>query len=346
MKFLKFPLILLAFTALFFTACDKDDEIDLDLRDVDLFTSSNTSGTIETYDFSEINDDDDMTVTSKSNTVPYADADGIYYDDSNDRLIQVSRTDNRVYAYNDFKDLADGAAATPSLSGPEGAFTNARGITFGRNRVIVAQDGNDANNNENKIIIFNVEDDRITLRNTYTVDFNLWGVHVEDETLYAIEDNSNRVAVFNEIFDNLDGAITPSKVVAIEGIVRTHGLHFSDAIGEDLMILTDVGSADSDNDGKIIFIEDFDDLLDNTENNGTIALSEQMVISGQNTQLGNPVDVEWDHLQNQVFVAERKRDGGLVLVFDMPENTGTTSPTPIFSRASPGIASVALDLGL
>lgn len=344
MKFLKFPLLLLAVTPLFFTSCDDEGDVDdpISIREVDAFTSTNTDGEILTFDFSDL--DDDPNVTNKRNTVAYADADGIYYNDFKDLLIQVSRTDNKVYVYEDFKDAEAGAAVTPDFESEEGLFSNARGITFGRDRIIVAQDGNDANNNVNKLVVFNLDDKRPVLRNTFTVDINLWGIFYDDNDLYVISDNTSDVAIYKDFFDNeTDGDLTPTMTVTIEGLVRTHGLTFSDA-DDELMILTDVGDAASDSDGQVIFIRDFDDKSEAAGDGGTIALADQIVIRGEGTFLGNPVDVDYDQLTERIFVSERKTDGGRLLVFDRPETSG--NPAPIYNTTVPGISSLALDLGL
>ncbi len=334
----------MALTPFFFTSCDDeevDDDIINNLREADLFTSSNTSGEIMTFDFS-----DKDNITSFKNTVPYADADGIYYDDSGDVFFQINRTDNRVEAFEEFKKAGEGASITPTFSSPAGEFTNGRGLAFSRNRVIVAQDGNDDNGNENKIVVYDYDDDDgFTLRSTHTVDFNLWGIFAEDDDVYAVIDNSSEIAYFDEFYDLEEGAVTPTKVVSIEGLVRTHGIHFSEVQGE-RVILTDVGDADSDSDGAIIVIEDFDDKVNDAAQNGVIALSDQVRFAGSNTFLGNPVDVEYDHITDRIYVAERKTDGGLLLVFDVDDNENGGNVTPMYNANVAGISSVALDLGL
>jgi len=320
-----------------------DDDIDIDLREVDLITSSNTSGEVATFDFSDIDD-----VSSIAVNVPYEDADGVYYDDSGDVLFQINRSGNTVVAYEDFKKLDNGVTAAPTFSSPANVFSNGRGLAFSRGRVIIAQDGNDSNGNQNKLIVMDYDDDNgFTLRNVFTVDFNLWGIFADGDDVYAIVDNSSDVAYFNEFYDNeTDGAIVPSRMVTIEGLTRTHGIHFSDSENE-TVILTDIGDAAEGDDGALILIKDFDDKVLNAEaNGGVISTADQIRFAGSNTQLGNPVDVEYDSVSERIYVAERKTAGGMLLVFDYDENENGGNIAPLYKTSVAGISSVALDTGL
>lgn len=106
------------------------------------------------------------------------------------------------------------------------------------------------------------------------------------------------------------------------------------------MILTDVGSAASDSDGGLIIINNFSSVLAATPNMGTIATSSQIRLYGPNSTLGNPVDVSYDDVTEQVYVAERLNAGGKLLTFNLPTANGDATPT--MSRQEAGISSVYL----
>ena len=134
--------------------------------------------------------------------------------------------------------------------------------------------------------------------------------------------------VFENFFSNPNGSILPTKRVTIEGLVRTHGITFSAA--DNRMILTDVGSATSDSDGGIIVINDFSSKIAATPNMGTITMANQVRVYGPNSSLGNPVDVAYDNVTNNIFIAERLNAGGKVLTFALPMTT--SDATPLNSR--------------
>ncbi len=148
------------------------------------FVSSNTQQVVGVF---EVTRDGFITESTFRNIT--ADADGIYYDEMTDALYQLNRTNGTVTAYSNIKaNLANGE--TPTFSAMSAAETiNGREIAVIGNRLVVAQDGNDANGNQNRLIVFDISPTEITLSARYDVDFNLWGIHVDGETLYAVEDN-------------------------------------------------------------------------------------------------------------------------------------------------------------
>ncbi|GAA4056074.1 hypothetical protein [Flavobacterium chungnamense] len=156
--------------------------------------------------------------------------------------------------------------------------------------------------------------------------------------MYATADLTGDIVVFENFFSNPSGTITPTKRVTIQGLVRTHGIAFSAV--DNRMILTDVGSAASDSDGGLIVINNFSSVLAATPNMGTIATSSQIRLYGPNSTLGNPVDVSYDDLTEQVYVAERLNAGGKLLTFNLPTANGDATPT--MSRQEAGISSVYL----
>ena len=248
-----------------------------------------------------------------------ADADGIFYDMDSDILYQLNRNNGAVAAYGSVKaTLATGG--TPSLIGQSAAETiNGREIAVSGNRMVVAQDANEANGNQNRLIVFDVDGSMMSLSGRYDVDFNLWGIHVDQETLYAIEDNSNRLAVIDNFFFAPEGKINPTQLIAVEGIVRTHGLTY--IADRDIMILTDVGAASSPDDGAVVVVMNYKAAA----MDGIITTDEQTRIAGSNTLLGNPVDVAFDKDRDMIYVAERANGGGRVLSFPLTAN-GNVSP--------------------
>lgn len=328
----------LSVLALSFGACSDDDNNEQNnsstsTSELKLITSSNTSGKISFTNLLE------TSPVVKSLTVNGVDSDGTYYDSSNDQLIVASRTNNRLELYTGLKNAVANNTDNLTLQFfSTSDFNNAREIAVVGDKIIVTQDQNTANGNVNKLLVYQKMASSFQLLNTYTVDFKVWGIHVEGTTLYAVADLTSDLVVFNNFFANTNGAITASKRVTIEGLVRTHGITFS--ASDNRMILTDVGSAASDTDGGVIVINNFSTVLGATSNMGTISLSNQIRLYGPNSKLGNPVDVAYDAVTKNIYVAERLNAGGQLLVFAFPTSNGDA--TPISSRAELGVASVFL----
>jgi hypothetical protein len=233
------------------------------------------------------------------------------------------------------------AMNTPSLSLTDistSDFTNAREIAVSGDKVVVTQDQSAANNNTNKLIVYQKTASGFMLLNSYTVNFKTWGIHLEGDTLYAVADLTGDLLSFENFFDNADGAILPTKRVTVEGLVRTHGITYSKR--SNTMVLTDVGLAASDSDGGVIVLKGFTELFASTPNMGTIAMNKQIRIYGSNTFLGNPVDVAYDHFTKTIFVAERLNGGGKLLTFKLPNSN--VNAMPASSRPEPGVSSVYL----
>ena len=336
MKNLKFLTLSLLSFGLLATSCDDDESILDDVADTDVYVSSNTSGELTVIDFQDFGN-----VTERSFTVPYTDADGIVFKDSGDEIFQVSRSDNRIYRFNGIDEVENGAALSPDGQSQADIFTNARGMLRKGDDLWVVQDGSDANNQQNRLFTFEVDGNEIRLRKSYDVSINLWGIAEQDGDLYAIVDNSNRLAVFEDFGSEPDGALSPDFTYNIEGITRTHGIHIDDR--ENILLLTDIGDAGSDSDGGIHIIDNFKDRLEGARDNaaGTLLSNQQKRIAGSSTQLGNPVDIDYDQDREQIYVAERANGGGKVLIFDVPETSGDA--TPVASRNVAGASSIALD---
>ncbi len=292
-----------------------------------VFVSSNTQDLIGVYDLSGAG------ITMSSFTSQAMDADGIYYDSDLDILYQLNRTDNVINAYSGICDSL-AAGSNPVITATSTSdFINGREIAVSGNKLVVAQDADPSNGNENKFFVYNITPTNITLERSFEVTINLWGFRILENTVFAIVDNSNQIAIFNNFFDIADGStVGPTNVAAVTGITRTHGITYIPA--GDRMILTDIGDAASDSDGALIYVDDFFDAIDDL----LIDTDEQIRIEGPNTSLGNPVDVVFEEAEQRIFVAERANGGGKLLAFDLPTENGDA--TPVYSSDFAGASAV------
>jgi 6-phosphogluconolactonase (cycloisomerase 2 family) len=280
-----------------------------------LFVSSNTSGMIGSYSIAM-----DGSVSSSQFASGGMDADGIHYDTANDVLYQLNRTNNRIDVYSN-------ASTNPTfVTSSTSDFTNGREIAVTGNKLIVADDVAGAGN----LVVYDITPTSVSLDKIYNTSIELWGIHANGNQLIAIVDISENVAVYDNFFNQPAGAIAASATIAIENLVRTHGLTY-DAENDD-MYLTDIGEASSANDGALVRVKNWT----TASADGTVSLDEQIRVSGGASQLGNPVDIALDKTNNIVYVAERARDGGRVLGFKNPVLSGGIAPSysELFSGAS------------
>lgn len=308
-----------ALSIFFFSSCkeandifegikDKVEDNDDDPKDMDgkwVFASTNTGSNFSIFDVEDLKEIEKTTANTGS-----MDADGIYYDVDKDIVYQLSRTDNMVHAYTEASKLKGTTDVTPAYSSTSD-FTSGREITVSGDKLIVAEDVDDMN----KLIVYTLGDSSITLDKIYEVDFNLWGIQLKRGTLYAVKDNTNMLAVFEDFLTQPEGWIMPTKSVAIEDIVRTHGIDYD--VKQDIMVLTDVGDGTVDTDGGVHVIADFSKVLMETEDMDTISMDKQLHIEGDKTMLGNPVDVAIGS-DKKLYVAERANGGGRFLIFNYP----------------------------
>ena len=330
-------LFLLAGVTLFSTACEegylqellKGDQKDQDGSDVRVFASTNTGSNFTIFDVSDVSDVDRITVTTNS-----TDADGIYYRSDKDLVYQLSRTESVVNAYTDIMDLEGDTTLSPAFSSTSD-FTNGREITVSGHQLVVAEDVDDMN----QFVVYNIEDGALTLDRIYRVHFDLWGIQLVGNTLYAVQDKSNMLAVFHNFGSKPAGDLAADQKVAIEGLVRTHGLHYDTK--NDIMVLTDIGDAMDDADGAFHVIEHFSGKLKDAGDKGTIALKDQVRVSGDKTYLGNPVDITFSVDEKKVYAAERANGGGRLLIFDYPYKSGNVKPVANVDYA--GASAVYLD---
>lgn len=296
-----------------------------------LFVSSNTSGLV-----SFLNVIDGGSWTKGSFAAAATDADGIHYDEDNDVLYQLNRSDNVINAYsNVVNNIRSGMM--PELTATSTAdFTNGREIAVSGNRLVVAQDENDANDG-NRFYVYDISPTAITLVNQYDTDINLWGIHATGETLYAVVDNSNQLAIFNDFFANMDGSVSADMVVEVNGIVRTHGLTYIAA--RDMMLMTDVGEGSVADDGAFTVIRSFMTAAVD----GTISDDEQIRVEGDNTFLGNPVDIAYAEADDMIYIAERANGGGRLLGFALPAMGSTGGDiAPTYNAECSGASAITI----
>jgi hypothetical protein len=296
-----------------------------------LYASSNTSGQMGIFEVGAA-----PNVNQANVNVSYADADGIAYVGYLNTVFQLDRTNNRVKAYNNANTLQNGSSPVPSATSTSD-FTNGREIAFGTGKVVVAQDADPSNGNLNKLVVYRASGFSLNLYRSYTVPINTWGIQAQGNDLWAVVDNSNMLSKFDNFFDRPSGNLSPTSTVQIQGIVRTHGLHYDAAT--DIMVMTDVGDAASATDGAVHVITGFAaKYAAAAAGSGMITLAQQIRIAGGNTLLGNPVDVAYSDRTNKIHVAERANGGGRILIFNMPTVNG--NPTPIYNQAFAGATAV------
>jgi hypothetical protein len=300
-----------------------------------VYVSSNTSGVLGIFDIAS----GTMSPTLKSVTVPYADADGVEYDGNRNAVYQVNRTDKKLVALANISSRMDGEMVMPSAMGPS-TFASGRGSAIYNNRVVVTD-----NIGPDKLISYHVNDDNISEFRNYTVNFKVWDVVATGKDLWAIEDLTNKLAYFENFHMAPSGDLAPTSEVAIEGLVRTHGMNYD--ASTDTMVLTDIGAANNASgqtpnfasDGALIIITNFTSKFNAAGDGGMIGISDQIRIAGDMTQLGNPVDVAISSSKGAIFVAERAQQK--FLVFDIP--TSSCNCAPVYSTAFAGASSVTTD---
>ena len=330
--------------ALGLMACDEDNDqlIDLELNDEQLLVSSNTSGQLVKLQTGDLSDVDRVNIS-----LPYNDVDGIGLRGTD--LLIANRDDNQLVLLNDvFDDENEDNAVVRTRSNV--TVTNARGVAVDRElggaNVVIAQAGDDDNDGENKLFRFNANRSDLNLQAEIRVDFQLWGIEWDGDRLLAVMDGTDSVAVF-ENFDDAESTgdstfLQPDFKFRVEGLTRTHGIAF--AQDDDILFLTDIGDAGDDDDGAVHVVTNWRGAARSASRDGLLELSRQVRIAGDETFLGNPVDVAYDDDNNNLFVAERARDGGRVIAFDMEDisdfNGQTIERAVIFNEEVAGAASL------
>jgi len=318
---------LLCATALSLTSCNENEnDITTEIKTTLLFTSNNSDGNINIYNVNNINSVTKSTLTTTANA-----ADGIYYNSEEDILVQASRSSFGLEGYAGIS-LTNSIISTSVTANVVGSLdmVSPRELAVNEDYYVVADNADVDGNTETKdgrLFVYVKNDNQFELRNTITTNFNLWGITFIGNDLYAIVDNTNELAVFSNFLNTTStGSLNATKQIAIEGIVRTHGLTYDSAT--DTMILTDIGDAtNGQDDGGFQVIANFTNKFNATSNGNTLALSEQTRVSGSNTLLGNPVDVSYDGDTKTVYIAEAGNGGGRILAFNNINTGGNLTPS-------------------
>jgi len=275
-----------------------------------LYVTNNSDGNVSVYDATGALIKSVMTESSAS--------EGIFYSATNDALIQASRSEMRLEYYSDFSGTMDGDSATTDFTGDD-ELASPREIAVFGNKVVVSD------NDMHMFYVYSFDGSSFTLESTLDPGFNVWGITFKGGDLIAVVDGSSDIAVFNDFLDNdMDGSITADKRITVQGIVRTHGIDYSEA--DDVLVMTDIGdAANGTDDGGFQVIQDFSSKLDDVSDGGSIAMSDQTRVSGGATLLGNPIDIAYDHKTQTVFISEV--GNGKVLAFSDALNiTGNVAP--------------------
>jgi len=318
MKTTKLTLALLA-GAVAFTSCNEDDSIDGNSKRAELYATSNTSGDVTVYDYS----DSSSSTTTTLNVTGSSDNEGIVYDRESDQLIIASRTLGSLVVSGDIADQITGVAATLNINKGPSNLSSPRSVAINGDFIVVADNASD------QLFVYQRSGTTLTLRNVVNVNIDLWQVQFIGSDLYAVVDQTNNIAVFQNFLNNsTNAAVSPTKQIAIQGIARTHGLVYNSQ--DDIMILTDIGAATgagADTDGGLHIISNFTGKFNAVSNGGTLAMANNQVrIAGAATFLGNPVAATYDAGTKTIFVAERANSGGRILAFDSAAS-GNASPT-------------------
>ncbi len=323
MKKYLFPLLALAFFA-----CDDNENRQGPGTpfNPEIIASTNTGGEVF---FAEILSNSEARVRKVS--VGHDDADGIVFDNTRNRVYQANRSDNAIVAYSNVSNQVRKPSLdeVATVSQDTVNINNARGLAFNDQVLVLADDVNPG-----AFSCYQTNGDSVSFLSRKEVTFQVWGVDLDGNDLYAVVDEANRVNVYSNV--NFNNSTLPlPQTVTITGMVRSHGIHYE--ASEDLMILTDIGAASSATDGGLHIIPNWSVA----SIDGVIAAFEQTVISGSATELGNPVDVAYDASRDLIIVAERANEGGKIMWFRNSTLGGNMAPD--YQTAFAGASSVAFE---
>ena len=319
-------LVTMILTSVLVFSCSEDNDDntgETPSSTTNLYASNNSDGNITIYDVTSTTN-----ITSKTLITTSTMADGVYFDSEDDAVIQASRSGLSLEGYSNISNLLTNVTVNVDISGSND-MTSPREMAVNGNIYVVADNADvdgDTTTPDGKLYVYTKSGSSFTLRNTITTDFKLWGITFKDNDLYAVVDATNELAVFtNFIANTSDASLSASKRIAIEGIVRTHGLTYDST--SDVMVMTDIAAAtNGQDDGAFHIIEDFTSKFNSTADGATLSASEQTRVSGEATLLGNPVDVAYDAATQTVFIAEAGNDGGRILAFNNIGSGGNITP--------------------
>lgn len=280
-------------------------------RTTRLYATSTADGNVSVYDGSGALV---KTVSTGSDAT-----EGIFYNAMNDAIIQASRSGMALEYYGSFAAVTDLNNIVSDFAGGADLASPREIAVFG-NKVVVSS------NTENKFYVYEYTGSSFSLLNTFDAGFDTWGITFMGNSLLAVVDATSDLAVYDNFLTafTADGAITPTKRITVDGIVRTHGIDYSEA--DDVLVMTDIGdAANANTDGGFQITQNFATKLAAVNDGGTLSLSDQTRVAGSMTEMGNPIDVAYDHKTKTVFIAEI--GNGKVLAFsDVLNASGNIAP--------------------
>jgi len=336
MKFFKLLMVIAIITGVTYSCTDDDfpTGTTADSNRIELYATSNTTGNITMYNVKDI-----TSVGIDTHITGSGDSEGLSYNLADDELSFTSRSDGTLNTVFDISFLEPGASyQTGAVSSPD--LMSSRGLTVRGGFYVVSDDSDvdgDPLTDDGRFFIYERDNENYVLRNTLTVDFSVSGIQFVGSNLVAAVDKTGDIAIFNSFTANnqSDGVAIPSKRITIAGITRINGIGFNGSTA----VLTDIGDSLIDTDGGFHVIANFEGVIENVANAGTLGLENQIRISGAATQLGNPVDAAYDSTTNTVYIAERANTGGRILGFvDIPNSGGDMAPA--YSSQLAGASSV------
>jgi hypothetical protein len=329
----------LLFSAIALTSCSTDNEsiddtsMDLNTPKVTLYTGSNTSGKINMFDLTDRNK-----ITNKSFQSSSRDSGALRYDPINGCLFEASRSEHNVLVFENINNSESGASLAPSLRS-DVEVENARDIVVSGNRIIVSADAVGPRDS-NKFYVYETTGDAVRLINIFETGYQHWGIFLSGDTLYAAMDNSSSIAVYENFFSKTSGTLTADDVFFVEGAKSLRGITYDET--EDTLFLADVVNPLDDSDGAIHTIKNFSVVYSGLGSFGEIKAADIKTVSGSNSMLGNPVDLQYDNIGKILYAAERSTNGGMALGFEGSADGGNKSP--MMQKAVSGISSIHLNV--
>ncbi len=304
--------------ALVFSGCAKDDNEPLPQSTVSRLYVSNAD-TDASVMSTMIFDPADGTKLEKPYTFDskLPDGNGIFFDPYSGTVFQVSRQAKNVKT---FTVNADGTLTNRASFIDEGLLS-AREIAFDRTRKSLYV----SSNIDSAIYVYNGID---TISGSGKASKKLklragqpWGIHLENDNLFVVLDQDKiEVQLYETASALVVGTLDPTKKILISGAKRLHGITYSSA--KDVLILTDIGDANSTTDGTIYII---DGALSKFTAGGA-AVTPTRIIRGQATNLGNPVDIAFDSRSGKDLIYVAEKANKRILVFKLTDN-GNVAPS-------------------
>ena len=315
-----FFLVLLTFVAV---SCNNDDDLNSGVstsQTAHLYATTH-NGDVRRYDINT------GVVTNYANSS--SDAEGIFFSSEDDSFTIASRSTNRLESYFGISALGEGGTENPESSIMGSAdLENPRDLAVNGEFYVVSDNTDldeDETTPEGRLFIYRKTENNFVLRNVVQTKFKVWGIEFVGDDLFLAVDETSKLAVYRNFLtvNTNNRIVTAEKIVAIQGLIRAHGLDFDNGT----MVLSDIGEAESSSDGALHIIENFQEKFSLTDNGGFIGAGDQLRISGGNTLLGNPVNIVYNAAYNVIFVAEALNNGGRVLAFnDATSVSGNISP--------------------